>query len=369
MRSRSLLLIGALAVALLAWPIVGAANDPQANFKAEPRLGEVPLFVSFTDTSTGDDQPFTFRWDFGDGQVSFDKNPTHTYQVPGKFRVLLTVTDSRGQTGTKDTDITVDGPKLVAALLPVSRSVVVGQPATAFLTIINAGLVTAPAVGVRFDPHSGPGGGQVPASLTFVETDPATNVVIGTPNALLDLAPGQRRSYLLVVTPTAPMPPTDVRFLIEGSNATRSAQQVSGLNTLLLSASSNATPDIVAIAITQSGDGILTLPSTSGSNAFAVATVNVGAGGLIRVSADTRTAVLPLAGTLVCQTGFNGQCTSGLESIVTTQIDSGATPTFAVFVTAGGVVPFDPELNRVFVRFTDAGGATRGATSVAVKTP
>jgi hypothetical protein len=32
-------------------------------------------------------------------------------------------------------------------------------------------------------------------------------------------------------------------------------------------------------------------------------------------------------------------------------------------------VPYDPELRRVFVRFTDAGGATRGATSVAVKTP
>jgi hypothetical protein len=92
-------------------------------------------------------------------------------------------------------------------------------------------------------------------------------------------------------------------------------------------------------------------------------------GSAIRVSADTGTAALPVS-IVLCRTDpVSGQCTSPSESSVTTQIDSGATPTFAVFVTAAGAVPYDPELRRVFVRFTDAGGATRGATSVAVKTP
>jgi len=53
---------------------------------------------------------------------------------------------------------------------------------------------------------------------------------------------------------------------------------------------------------------------------------------------------------------------------VTTQIDAGATPTFAIFVAGSGPVTFDPAANRVFVRFRDGGGTIRGATSVAVRT-
>ena len=53
---------------------------------------------------------------------------------------------------------------------------------------------------------------------------------------------------------------------------------------------------------------------------------------------------------------------------MTTQIDGGQTPTFGIFVTGTGTVPFDPASNRIFVRFKDGAGVTRGATSVAVRT-
>jgi hypothetical protein len=53
---------------------------------------------------------------------------------------------------------------------------------------------------------------------------------------------------------------------------------------------------------------------------------------------------------------------------VTTPINPGETPTFAVFVKGNGTVPFDPAANRVAVRFRDGGGVIRGATSVAVRT-
>jgi hypothetical protein len=56
------------------------------------------------------------------------------------------------------------------------------------------------------------------------------------------------------------------------------------------------------------------------------------------------------------------------DNSVTTQINPRATPTFAVFVTGQGPVPFDPAVNRILVRFVDGGGVVRGATSVGART-
>ncbi len=71
----------------------------------------------------------------------------------------------------------------------------------------------------------------------------------------------------------------------------------------------------------------------------------------------------------LCQTNpATGMCISAIGPSVTTPINAGQTPTSGIFVTGTGTVPFDPANNRVVVRFKDAGGATRGATSVAVRT-
>jgi hypothetical protein len=99
-----------------------------------------------------------------------------------------------------------------------------------------------------------------------------------------------------------------------------------------------------------------------------VATVNVGASGTITASADTGGATLPV-GISMCETNpATGQCISVIGSAVTTQINANATPTFGIFVEGNDTVPFDPAANRIFVRFKDGGGVTRGSTSVAVRT-
>jgi hypothetical protein len=55
-------------------------------------------------------------------------------------------------------------------------------------------------------------------------------------------------------------------------------------------------------------------------------------------------------------------------SWVQTNFGSGSVLTFTVFVQGTGNVPFDPGNNRLFLRFNDNAGVTRGATNVAVQT-
>jgi hypothetical protein len=122
------------------------------------------------------------------------------------------------------------------------------------------------------------------------------------------------------------------------------------------------------LAATTTNDGIVNVPGANGAGAFAVATVNVGASGTITASADTGSTVLPVAINL-CETNpTTGQCISTIGSTVITQINANATPTFGIFVQGNGNVSFDPATNRIFVRFRDGGGVTRGSTSVAVRT-
>jgi len=252
---------------------------------------------------------------------------------------------------------------IAASVLPTSRSVQVGNTATAFFTIINAG--TVQATGCTIAPLT-----AVSADFSFQTTDPSTNAIIGSPNTPVDIQVGASQSFVFSFTPNAPLMPTNIELEFDCTN-TNPAATIAGINTLLLSASSGPVADIIALAATLTGDGIVHLPASTGSAAFAVATVNVGSNSTITVSADTGSASLPVSIAL-CETDpATGACINPTVPIlgpVTTSIAADATPTFAFFVTGTDTVPFDPANHRIFVRFEDAGGVTRGATSVAVRT-
>ncbi len=250
---------------------------------------------------------------------------------------------------------------LVSALLPTSRSVQIGSTATFFGTMINASTDTAGA-NCTVAPTT-----SIPATFFFQTTDPATNALNGAANTPVTIAPGAAQSFLLALTPTSAFAPTDVAFAFTCSNSAP-ASSSKGLNTLLLSGSAAAVPDIIALAATASNDGIVDIPGVSGTGAFAVATANVGATGAITASANDGVANLPVAIT-ICQTNpVSGQCLSAPATSAPTTINAGSTPTYAIFVNGSGTVPFQPAANRIFVQFMDAGGAVRGSTSVAVRT-
>jgi len=249
---------------------------------------------------------------------------------------------------------------VLASVLPSSRSVQVPGIATVFASMIAVGTVTA--TNCSISPITG-----IPATFVYQTTNPATNALTGSPNTPVNIPAGGLQTFLLAFTSRAPFGPMDVELGFHCDNAAP-APVISGLSTVLLSASTTPVPDIVALAA--SGDpGIVDIPGATGTGVFAVATVNVGsAGGSIIVSADTGNAALPVV-LSICQTNpGTGACFSGPSPTVTATINPGETPTFGIFVAGAGAVTFDPAKNRIVVRFKDQDGVTRGATSVAVRT-
>lgn len=250
---------------------------------------------------------------------------------------------------------------LVAAVLPESRSTVVNNTVTAFATIINSGGATGSGCGIAL-------ANALPINLTYQTTNPTTNAVTGTANTPVSIAAnGGSQSYVIALMPTAPFTPTQIGFNFACGNLV-AAPIETGLNTLLLSSSTTPVPDIVALAATASNDGILHIPGNAAANAFAVATINLGSNSAITAMANTGSTTLPLTISL-CQTDpTSGQCIGPIGSSATVTIAANATPTFGIFATASGAVPFAPANSRIFVQFTDSGGVERGATSVAVAT-
>ncbi|HNQ30648.1 MAG TPA: PKD domain-containing protein, partial [Methanolinea sp.] len=75
-----------------------AGNPPTPAFSFDTYEGLAPLTVNFTDRSTG--SPETYLWDFGDGSTSYEKDPSHTYLVPGSYLVSLTAGNEFGNSTT-----------------------------------------------------------------------------------------------------------------------------------------------------------------------------------------------------------------------------------------------------------------------------
>ena len=67
---------------------------PLVDFAANPRAGAVPLTVQFADLSAG--EPNAWEWDFGDGETSNERDPSHTYNTTGSFTVKLTAANVDG---------------------------------------------------------------------------------------------------------------------------------------------------------------------------------------------------------------------------------------------------------------------------------
>jgi len=68
-----------------------------------PYYGLVDTPLQFMSTSKGGYPPYSWYWDFGDGETSDEENPYHTFENEGNYTVTVTITDN---TGNQSTDTT-----------------------------------------------------------------------------------------------------------------------------------------------------------------------------------------------------------------------------------------------------------------------
>lgn len=116
-------------------------NQLVANFSASPRTGHPPLEVNFSDLSAGG--PTSWAWDFGDGDSSTVRQPTHIYTEKGSYTVTLTASNDEGSDSiTKEAYIIVTAPEPPVA--GFSHSPEVGlAPLTVQFTDQSSGVPTS----------------------------------------------------------------------------------------------------------------------------------------------------------------------------------------------------------------------------------
>ncbi|HVX52174.1 MAG TPA: PKD domain-containing protein, partial [Chitinophagaceae bacterium] len=76
-------------------------KNPVAAFSVSDSSGCFPLHVNYIDRSIpGSGSIANHTWDFGDGNISYAEQPSHSYTEPGTFSVTLTVTNTYGCSST-----------------------------------------------------------------------------------------------------------------------------------------------------------------------------------------------------------------------------------------------------------------------------
>ncbi|MEO1259168.1 MAG: PKD domain-containing protein [Bacteroidota bacterium] len=75
---------------------VNVVSAPTASFSAQETTGCAPFVVQFQNESSANTESFAWEFPGGDPATSDSENPTVTYNAPGVYDVILTVTNSAG---------------------------------------------------------------------------------------------------------------------------------------------------------------------------------------------------------------------------------------------------------------------------------
>ena len=248
--------------------------------------------------------------------------------------------------------------RIFAAVLPSSRSGVVNQPITALAALVNPGPGTArncrmsalnePAVTLEHRPFH--------AERGMIQGESGDGPTI---------QPGESGHFFFTITSSQVFQPRDLEIEFRCDNASP-APIVTGLNTFLFSAYDVQYVDVLAIAATTSGDGIVHINPNTHVGAFAAAAINIGTPSTeiaVRVVQDPS---LSLRLT-ICDSGNASHCASRNADNRTIFDGSRGAATFYIRVESDGTpIPRDLARSRITLEFLVA-NLVVGSTSVAVR--
>jgi PKD repeat protein len=86
---------------------VTVTSPLSASFTYSPSNPAPLTNVQFAAAATGGTGPYSYSWNFGDGTTGTGASATHSYLLPGTYKVTLTVVDANGLTTTASTTVTV----------------------------------------------------------------------------------------------------------------------------------------------------------------------------------------------------------------------------------------------------------------------
>ena len=267
------------------------------------------------------------------------------------------------------------GHRLIAAVLPSVRTGRIGQPTTALATVINP---AGPGVDGE-NCHIGAPPGFA-GRFSYQTTDPLTNQATGQPNTPVDIPAGGSQTFVFALTPASELKTgiravdpaidysTDPIPLVFRCENILPANARLDINTFRLTADGFPRGDVVTIAATVSGDGIVSVP-LNGVAAFSLSALNIGADSGPVVAFVRPSGEFPIVAAICESNPTTGVCTGPLDTAVQTTLAPGAPRTYSLRAFAGATpVAFAPGTNRLSIIFVDGNNTLLGGTSVAVRT-
>lgn len=75
------------------------AHGPYDGYEGE--------LINFKGSALNGESPYSWCWDFSDGSISTEQNPSHSFEKSGDYKVVLSLTDKNGDLGISTTDVKI----------------------------------------------------------------------------------------------------------------------------------------------------------------------------------------------------------------------------------------------------------------------